>query len=180
MTVRGTPLRKVGIVAGTEAGLMRDVLDALDRGGVDLILHAGGIGPARVLEQLEELAPVVAIAIQGDESLYHRLPWDLRLTLNERKLFLCQWLDASGRVHPVYQQIVDDWSPDVLVFGQRSPEPLETRKGLLYVNPGIAGRTPGVARSVATLDLATLDVRRLDLAPVAEGGRRSGANTHGA
>ena len=66
-------------------------MEVLNSAGVDLILHAGDIGAETVLSALDEIAPVVAVAGNGDESLYHRYPWSLRLHLGERRIFLCHW-----------------------------------------------------------------------------------------
>ena len=60
----------IGVVADTHVGehlpwLPREVLDLLD--GVDLILHAGDISEPAVLDELGELAPVVAVRGNHDD-----------------------------------------------------------------------------------------------------------------
>ena len=60
---------RIGVVADTHVGewvaqLPQSVLDALE--GVDLILHAGDITDAAVLDRLAQVAPVVAV--QGDHD----------------------------------------------------------------------------------------------------------------
>lgn len=72
---------RIGVVADTHVGehlprLPREVLDLLD--GVDLILHPGDISEPAVLDELGELAPVVAVRGNHDgvPGLSH-LPRDL-------------------------------------------------------------------------------------------------------
>lgn len=60
---------RIGVVADTHIpGRARALPEALLRGlaGVDLILHAGDICVAPVLDWLAELAPVIAVAGNND------------------------------------------------------------------------------------------------------------------
>ncbi len=157
-------IRKLGLISDTHGCLLADVIESLRDSQVDLILHAGDIGGSHVLEQLDEIAPVVAVAGNGDPEMYHELPWDLRLTLGSRRVFLCHWYDNYGRIHPDYRRVVEEWSPDVLVYGHTHTALIERRDHTLFLNPGYAGPPePSRERSLATLDLATLDARLLRL-----------------
>jgi len=157
-------VRKLGIVADTHGELRADALSTLRSAGVDLILHAGDIGHESVLSTLEQVAPVIAVAGNGDQPLFHRYPWDMRLWLGQRRIFLCHWYDNYGRVHPGYQRTVADWAPDVLVYGHTHQALLQQRGSTLFFNPGYAGPPePSRTRSVGTLDLTTLDARILYL-----------------
>ena len=102
---------RLGIVSDTHGETLPDVVDVLRSAAVDLILHAGDIGAETVLFALEEIAPVVAVAGNGDESLYHRYPWSLRLHFGEGRIFLCHWYNNFGRIHPAYEQVVQEWVP---------------------------------------------------------------------
>jgi putative phosphoesterase len=159
-TLGRVDLKRLGIVADTHGELLPDVREVLSACDVDLILHAGDIGGVRVLEDLEDLAPVVAVAGNGDEPLYHRLTWDLRLHLAERRILLCHWYDNYGKIHPRYDRILREWEPDALIYGHTHEAVAERRGSTLFLNPGYAG-PPGDARtrSVATLDLTTFEPR---------------------
>lgn len=157
-------LRTLGLVADTHGSLLPDVPEALRAAGVDLILHAGDIGSRAVLAQLETIAPVVAVAGNGDEPMYHRYPWDLCLTLRERKILLCHWYDNYGRIHPGYARIVQDWTPHVLVYGHTHQALIERRGSTLFLNPGYAGPPePSRTRSIATLDLEKVEAQIVHL-----------------
>ena len=157
-------IHSVGIVSDTHGALAPDVSNALLEARVDLILHAGDIGGDHVLDELRRVAPVVAVAGNGDERDYHRYPWDLRLHLGARRILLCHWYDNFGRIHPRYERIVADWKPDVLVYGHTHRAVRERRGDVLFLNPGYAGAPePSRARSVATLRLDSLEARILPL-----------------
>jgi putative phosphoesterase len=153
-------LKRLGIVSDTHGTLLPDVLDVLAACDVDLILHAGDIGGVGVLEELEQLAPVVAVAGNGDEPLYHRFCWDLRLHLADRRILLCHWYDNFGRIHPRYDRIAREWAPDALIYGHTHQALAERRGATLFLNPGYAGPPEDSrARTVATLDLTTFEPR---------------------
>jgi len=163
-------IRKLGLIADTHGSVLPDAIESLRVSQVDLILHAGDIGGQHVLEQLDEIAPVVAVAGNGDEGMYHELPWDLRLTLGARRVFLCHWYDNYGRIHPEYRKVVEEWSPHVLVYGHTHTALIEHRNQTLFLNPGYAGPPePSRERSIATLDLATLDARVVRLSRTGTG-----------
>jgi len=157
-------VRKLGLIADTHGVLLDDAMDALRGSQVDMILHAGDIGGRSVLDQLEKLAPVVAVAGNGDEPIFHELPWDLRLQLGDRRIFLCHWYDNYGRIHPGYKQVVNEWSPHILVYGHTHQAVIERQGETLFLNPGYGGPPePSRERSIATVDLATLDAEILRL-----------------
>jgi hypothetical protein len=159
-----TGLRRLGLVADTHGQLAPDVVERLGRERVELILHAGDIGGLGVLAELERVAPVVAVSGNGDEELYHRFPWDLRLRIGSRRVFLCHWYDNYGRIHPTYARVVEEWRPHVLVHGHTHQAGVEARGATLFVNPGYAGPAePSRRRTLAVLDLASLEARILPL-----------------
>jgi len=153
-------IRCVGILADTHGSLLPDILSTFRSASVDLILHAGDIGGEHVIEALAHLAPVVAVAGNGDETLYHRFPWDLRLTLGGRRILLCHWYDNYGRIHQGYRALVGVWQPHILVYGHTHQSQVEQQGETLFLNPGYAGAPePSRRRSVAVLDLETLQAR---------------------
>jgi uncharacterized protein len=104
-------MRTLGVLADTHGRALPDVLELFARERVDAILHAGDIGSPRVICALEQIAPVIAVSGNGDEPLFHQYPWDLRLHLAGRRIFLCHWYDNYGRIHPGYRQAVATGSP---------------------------------------------------------------------
>lgn len=151
---------RLGLIADTHGHLFEDAADALRRAQVQLVLHAGDVGCERVLDQLSDVAPVVAVAGNGDEDLYHRLTWELRLNLGGRRVFLCHWYDNYGRIHPGYEHVVRDWRPQALIYGHTHQATVQRRDETLFLNPGYAGPPePSRTRSIATLDLETMQAQ---------------------
>lgn len=122
----------LGVISDTH-GLLRPEAVAALRGS-ELILHAGDVGSPSVLERLSELAPVVAIRGNCDEGAWaEALPETETLALGAMTLCLIHDLkqlnpagDASG--------------VDVVISGHTHQPRVETRGGVLYLNPGSAGR----------------------------------------
>jgi putative phosphoesterase len=121
----------VGVISDTH-GLMRpQALDAL--AGSDLIIHAGDVGRPEVLDALRVLAPVHAVRGNVDKG-----SWAARLPMTE--------LVEAGR-HLLYVlHIIEELDLDpptagfsAVIFGHSHKPSIETRDGVLWLNPGSAG-----------------------------------------
>jgi len=116
---------KIGVISDTH-GLLRP--EALARlGGVDHILHAGDIGGADVIERLRSLAPVTAIRGNNDPDTTY--PEEATIELGGRTIFM---------LHDV-KELATTIKYDVIVSGHSHKPKIETRDGVLYLNPGSAG-----------------------------------------
>jgi putative phosphoesterase len=117
--------------------------------GSDLIIHAGDVGDAEILDRLRTIAPVVAVRGNIDKA-----PWASRLQMRAV-------VEAGPAVIYVLHDIHDlDLDPaiadfDIVVSGH-SHKPSKTLKsGVLYVNPGSAGpRRFSLPVTVARLNLS--------------------------
>ncbi|AEN72219.1 phosphodiesterase, MJ0936 family [Rhodothermus marinus SG0.5JP17-172] len=112
--------------------------------GVDLILHAGDVGTPEVLERLEALAPVHAVYgnIDGPE-LRRRLPAELWLTLDGLRIWMTHIGGRPGRWAPGIAARLRQERPDVFICGHSHIlriERVPSLDGMLYLNPGAAGR----------------------------------------
>lgn len=106
-------------------------MDALR--GSDLIIHAGDVGNAEILEQLGRLAPVVAIRGNIDRG-------DWAVTLPETTIAET----ASGLIYILHDVNDLDLDPQAAgfraVISGHSHRPSQAiRHGVIYVNPGSAG-----------------------------------------
>jgi uncharacterized protein len=137
----------IGLIADTHGYLDPRVLLALQ--GVDLILHAGDVGSEHVLVGLACIAPVTAVAGNNDGQLAH-LGLPLRVEL-----------DLEGvKVHLVHRLMDATPGPDAraVVYGHSHKALIAEREGVLWVNPGAAGRV-GFHRDV-TMALLRLESGR--------------------
>lgn len=127
--------------------------------GVDAIIHAGDVGAVELLDELERLAPVHAVAgnMDGGQVLA-RLPERRILELEGHRIGLMHGWGAPGdlpqRVRASF--LGTDWAPEVelAIFGH-SHQPLFTRlEGVLLLNPGSpTDRRWAPYRSLAHLEI---------------------------
>lgn len=119
---------RIGVISDTHGWLDPTVAERF--AGVDAILHAGDIGSTAVLNALAQIANVYAVRGNNDRTS------DL-LALPER-------LDlpmAGGTIHLVHRPV--DARPvgaDVVITGHTHRAVVESRDGVLWLNPGAAGR----------------------------------------
>jgi len=124
-------LRILGLISDTHGLLRAQAKQAL--AGVDLIIHAGDIGTPQVLAELRTLAPVHAVRGNNDRG-----PWALALPATEA-------IELEGVSIYVLHDLQElDLDPAAAGFGAviagHSHRPaIETRDGVLYLNPGSAG-----------------------------------------
>ncbi len=69
MCVADSPYR-LGLISDTHGLLRREAVEALR--GSELIIHAGDVGDAKILEELRKLAPVVAVRGNVDTQKWAR------------------------------------------------------------------------------------------------------------
>jgi putative phosphoesterase len=137
----------VGLISDTHGLLRSEALAALRDS--DLIIHAGDIGDAGILDQLGTIAPLVAVRGNIDKSL-----WASRLQMTAV-------VEAGPAVIYVLHDIHDlDLDPavakfDVVVSGHSHKPNQHLRSGVLYINPGSAGpRRFRLPVTVARLNLS--------------------------
>ncbi|MDL2246426.1 YfcE family phosphodiesterase [Methanobrevibacter sp. OttesenSCG-928-K11] len=103
---------------------------------VDLILHAGDIVIPRVLDELEKIAPVIAVQGNMDRANGFDLP--------ERKLIEKKGVKIGlihGEVYPKGDDqqlyyLAKELEADILVSGHTHQPMIETVKDVLLLNPG--------------------------------------------
>ena len=115
----------VGLISDTHGLLREEALTAL--AGVDLILHAGDIGPPEIIERLSGIAPVHAVLGNVDKGDW--LPTVRTIDIESVRVLL---LHDISRFRPTE-------GIRVVVFGHSHKPLVEERSGVLLLNPGSAG-----------------------------------------
>lgn len=125
------PEGRVGLISDTHGVLRPEALDYLR--GCQLIVHAGDIGGLSILDELATIAPV--IAVRGNN--------DTEPELQSLKESECARI-GEVLLHVVHDRADLHTDPniqvDVVVTGHSHKPLLEHRAGILFVNPGSAGR----------------------------------------
>ena len=155
----------IGILSDTHT---REASQKLPKGLIaafqkaDIILHAGDIYVPSVLDELEQLAPVMAAA--GDDD-YGAILNDRRvkdrhiLHIEDKVLWL---LHDSAYYHSLkFRRTIRGTNldipepPDIVVFGHDHYSVIEYRRGILFINPGSPNSmgNASVPRTFAILEI---------------------------
>ena len=122
---------RIGLISDTHGLLRPEAIERLR--GCDRILHGGDIGPPTILERLAAVAPVSAVRGNNDRDPWAQaVPERCRLELGGLAIYA---------LHDLKQLDIDPCAEGVavVVAGHSHRPSIETRDGVLYVNPGSAG-----------------------------------------
>src|SRR3954463_4953918 len=153
-------MMRIGIISDTHGLLRPEVIKRL--AGTDHIIHAGDIGAPEVIDGLRRIAPTTAIRGNIDASEWAKdYPDPELIVLGGRALYV---------LHNLKEMQLDPAASgfDVVVSGHSHRPKIETKNGVLYVNPGSAGprrfKLPIALATLALSDRAILP-RILEIAP---------------
>lgn len=121
----------LGVISDTHGLLRPEALGALR--GSDMIIHAGDVGKPEVIDRLGEVAPTHVVRGNIDKGSWAAaLPMTGLVTLGQHRLFV---------LHDISQLDVDPAATGfaAVVFGHSHRPSIETRRGILFLNPGSAG-----------------------------------------
>jgi hypothetical protein len=121
----------VGVISDTHGLLRPEAVTALT--GCALILHAGDVGDASVLDGLREIAPVVAVRGNNDtHGIVASLPEVVVTNIHDARVCVIHELSRLA-VDLAKERI------DVVVYGHSHRPAVECRGATLFLNPGSAG-----------------------------------------
>jgi putative phosphoesterase len=141
---------RIGVISDTHGYLDPRAVVALR--GVARILHAGDIGSPAIIDALEAIAPVDAVHGNVDTGtpLGRRFPASRQIVIEDVRMYITH----IGGQPAVLARALPQPKPDVYIFGHTHVALLETLSGVLFLNPGAAGRPRfGGGLSVAILDI---------------------------
>jgi putative phosphoesterase len=146
---------KIGVISDTHGFLDPQIKKLF--AGVDHILHAGDIGDAFIAFELEQIAPVTVVV--GNTDLGLSFKENEVVTLADKKFLVHHIVNPSSLAEKMAARIKRE-RPDVVVFGHTHKKFAETLNGILFFNPGYAGKPKfGTERSVAILHLDGKEIR---------------------
>lgn len=120
----------IGVISDTHGLVRPEAIDALR--GVDMILHAGDIGNSQVLENLNKIAPLVAVRGNNDKGDWaESLPdWEV-LEIDTISIYMLHNLNEID--------ISPSGNFQVVISGHSHKPSIEEKRDVLYLNPGSAG-----------------------------------------
>jgi hypothetical protein len=151
-------VHRIGVISDTHGILRPEAAAALQ--GVERIIHAGDIGQRRVLEELEEIAPLAAV--RGNVDQRERVgdhPRTRVVQVDQALLYV---------IHDLLELDLDPAAAgfQAVIYGHSHKPLIERRDGVLYLNPGAAGpRRFNLPVSLAILEVqgTTLEARLISL-----------------
>ena len=123
---------RVGLISDTHGLLRPEALDFL--AGCNYIVHGGDIGNAAILERLADIAPLTTVRGNNDREAWARaIPVSAQLTIGGVVLHA---------IHDIKELDIDPAAVGVrsVVSGHSHRPSCSERNGVLYINPGSAGR----------------------------------------
>jgi uncharacterized protein len=123
---------RIGVISDTH-GLLRPEAERC-LAGVDHIIHGGDIGRPEIMDALRRIAPVTAIRGNVDVGDWaSAYPETEVVRIAGRSIYVLHDLKTL-QVDPIARGI------DVVVSGHSHVPKIDTVGGVLYLNPGSAGR----------------------------------------
>ncbi len=121
----------IGVISDTHGLLRPSAIEALQ--GSDLIIHAGDVGRAEILDRLRAIAPVIAVRGNVDYG-----GWADALAISE--------VTSFGE-HDIYMRhILADMDIEpkaagfaAVIYGHSHKPDIAEKNGVIYFNPGSAG-----------------------------------------
>jgi putative phosphoesterase len=147
------PEHLIGVISDTHGLLRPEAASAL--AGVELIIHAGDIGNALVLESLNKIAPVHAVRGNTDRGGWAKdLPHTKVVEVDSVLLYV---------LHELFALDLDPAAAGfaAVIFGHSHRPHMERKNGVLYLNPGSAGPR----RFTLPVSLAILKIQGTNLRP---------------
>lgn len=121
----------IGVISDTHGLLRPEALDALQSS--NFILHAGDIGDPKILEKLEQIAPVIAVRGNVDRDPWAKtIPETNVLEAGELSIYMLHNLDTLD-----LKPQAAGFAP--VIYGHSHVPKQEVKNGVLYFNPGSAG-----------------------------------------
>ena len=121
----------IGLISDTHGLLRPEAITAL--AGSDYIIHAGDIGRAGIIEELSAIAPTTAVRGNNDKGAWaSRIPETDVLEIGAAILYV---------IHDIAELDLDPAAAGfhAVISGHSHRPSIETREGVLFVNPGSAG-----------------------------------------
>ena len=123
---------KIGVISDTHGLLRPEALAALS--GVHMIIHAGDVEDPEILTALRSIAPLYAVRGNVDRGTWaYKLPRTVVVEAGDASIFV---------IHDIEELDLDPVAAGfgAVIFGHSHQPSMEKRDGVIYLNPGAAGR----------------------------------------
>jgi putative phosphoesterase len=162
-------VKLIGVISDTHGLLRPEALDALR--GVDRIIHAGDVGGAHLIDELEKIAPVSVVRGNNDRDAWGRtLPETIDLEIDGWRLHVLHNL-AELNLNPVETNV------HAVITGHSHKPVVNQQNKALFLNPGSAGpRRFSLPITLAHLTLGP-DMLRASIIPLVSAAQSNSKRT---
>lgn len=119
---------RIAVLSDTHGLLRPEIKQVLAT--CELILHGGDINSRRILEELQEIAPVYVVRGNNDKEWAADLDNELDITLFGLRIYM---------VHNKNHRKKDFSKTDLFIYGHSHKYEEKTVEGVLFLNPGSCG-----------------------------------------
>lgn len=126
---------RIGIISDTH-GKFDPAVEPVFR-SVDCIIHAGDVGKPEVIEQLEQIAPV--LAVEGNNDRPGLYPAQRIERLGSRTILIRHIFGELHQIGNEQREIIQRLAPDLVIFGHSHRPYRATLGKTILFNPGSAG-----------------------------------------
>lgn len=144
----------VGILSDNHSDWPLHIAESL--AGVDAIIHAGDIGPYKLVQDMEAIAPTTAVLGNTDGDMPIN---ETAVVMLDGKKFFVQHIVDPHRLQAPLRERLKRIEPDVVVFGHTHQPFCETLGGVLFLNPGSVTQPRGDYRP--SMVRLTIDHRKI-------------------
>jgi uncharacterized protein len=138
---------KIGVISDTHGFLDPKIPELF--AGVEHILHAGDIGDPFIPFELEQIAPLTIVLGNNDPGMSFK---ETEVVTLADKKFLIHHIVNPLALTDKLKSKIRRARPNVIVFGHTHKKFCETIGGILFFNPGYAGKPKfGAERGAAIL-----------------------------
>jgi uncharacterized protein len=132
---------KIGLLSDTHSFLDTKIFDYFK--SVDEIWHAGDIGDANVINQLEKFKPVKAVFGNiDDKNIQARYPEDNWFECEGLTIWMTHIAGSPPNYNPRIKKVLKEKIPNVIICGHSHILKVAKDKNynnMVYINPGAAG-----------------------------------------
>lgn len=162
---------KIGVISDTHGMLREEVKKNLK--GCDVILHGGDINKQKILDELNQIAPVYVVRGNNDKEWAEHLPNDLCLELHGVKIYM---------IHNRKQIQSDISDRNLVIFGHSHKYEEKQQDGVIWLNPGSCGprrfSQPITMAVIEVSESGEIQIKRMEI-PHQSGSRTKKADDNG-
>lgn len=130
----------IALLSDTHGHMDIDILNAIS--GSDLVLHAGDIGSHDVCDQIESVAPLIAVYGNiDDQSIRYRFPKHWKGNIENCNIMMTHIGGYPGRYPREIRDMIVEFKPDLFICGHSHILKVmrDHSYHLLHLNPGACG-----------------------------------------